>query len=104
MDETASLVSLPAAAELNGGWKGGLESVSNRLRFAPVVMTLSVVATVCAVTRLKIRWNGQLGLDDYILAFSLILIWLQAVGATLCTSEYHKACGYGLRSDGHKAY
>ena len=68
-------------------------------------MTLSVVATVCAVTRLKIRWNGQLGLDDYILAFSLILIWLQAVGATLCTSRIlHKTCGYGLRSHGHKAY
>lgn len=46
-------------------------------------MILSVLATVCAVTRLKIRWNGQLGLDDYILAFTLILIWLQAVGATL---------------------
>ncbi|KAG9252052.1 uncharacterized protein F5Z01DRAFT_638690 [Emericellopsis atlantica] len=48
-----------------------------------IVYVLTTVATICAAMRFKIRWHGQLGADDYLLAFSLVLIWLQAVGNTL---------------------
>lgn len=49
--------------------------------FIIIVSILSVLSTVFAVTRLVIRRNGMLGIDDYILAFAVVMVWAQAACA-----------------------
>jgi hypothetical protein len=49
--------------------------------FIIIVSVLSVVSTAFALTRLIIRRRGVLGIDDYVLAFAVVMVWAQAAGA-----------------------
>ncbi|KAI0140762.1 hypothetical protein BJ166DRAFT_110017 [Pestalotiopsis sp. NC0098] len=49
--------------------------------FITIVTVMSTVSTAFAITRLIIRRRGLLGKDDYILAFAVVMVWVQAAGA-----------------------
>ncbi|KAK5999206.1 Satratoxin biosynthesis SC1 cluster 4-like protein [Cladobotryum mycophilum] len=57
------------------------------IRSIAVVTVLSVLATLAVITRVLLRRKGLLGIDDYLLCFAGLQLWIQAAAAYIifCT-------------------
>lgn len=47
-------------------------------QFIAIVITFSTISTAFLIARLKLRYNGALGTDDYLLGVALLFLWTQA--------------------------